>query len=151
MKILNTYYNLHLPDTVYGQVIINENRDFAFPVEYGEELFCLNPDKSINEYSQGNELVEPVSENIDTAEDGFVVKAFTMGIFYAKPSPDSPPFISEGQQIEKGKALGLIEVMKTFNHIIFSGTDDSDTGLVKKILVKDGEEVKLGQALFLIK
>jgi acetyl-CoA carboxylase biotin carboxyl carrier protein len=78
------------------------------------------------------------------------VKAFTTGIFYAKPSPDAPSFVTVGQEIEKGKALGLIEVMKTFNHIIFQGTDDSSTGTIKKIYVKDSQEVKVGQPLFLI-
>ncbi len=40
--------------------------------------------------------------------------------------------------------------MKTFNHIIFQGTEDSDTGRIKKIYVEDSQEVKLGQRLFLI-
>ncbi len=150
MKILNTYYDLHLPEDVYGRVAANEDRDFALPVAYGEELFHLDPEKSFDESEQKTAGSGSVSEDIDTSEGGFVVTAFTMGIFYSKPSPDSPPFVKEGQEIEKGKALGLIEVMKTFNHIIFHGTDDSDTGRVKKIFVKDAEEVKLGQPLFLI-
>ncbi len=79
-----------------------------------------------------------------------MVRAFTTGLFYARPSPDSPPFVTAGEEIEKGKALGLIEIMKTFNHIIFHGTDKADTGKIKKIYVKDGQEVKLGQPLFLI-
>jgi biotin carboxyl carrier protein len=93
---------------------------------------------------------EATSEAGKLSEEGYVVKAFTTGIFYAKPSPDSPPFVTQGQDIEKGKALGLIEVMKTFNHIVFQGTDKSDTGRIKKILVNDAQEVKLGQPLFLI-
>jgi biotin carboxyl carrier protein len=55
-----------------------------------------------------------------------------------------------GQEIEKGKALGLIEVMKTFNHIIFQGTGKSNQGKIKKIYVKDSQEVKQGEPLFLI-
>lgn len=150
IKILDTYYDLHLPADVFGRVVMNEDKDLVLPVAYREELFRLNPDKSIDESEQKKAALESVSENIDTSGDGFVVTAFTTGIFYAKPSPDSPPFVSEGQDIEKGKALGLIEVMKTFNHIIFHGTDKSVTGKVKKIFVKDSQEVKLGQPLFLI-
>lgn len=148
MKILNTYYDLHLPDDVYGRVVVNEDRDFALPMAYGDELFRLDPDKNFDETEQNTTAAG--SGDIDTTEGGFVVTAFTMGIFYAKPSPDSPPFVKEGQTIDKGKALGLIEVMKTFNHIIFQGTENSHTGTIKKILVKDSEEVKLGQPLFLI-
>lgn len=150
MKILNSYYDIHLPEDVYGRVVVNDDRDFSLPVAYGEELFRLNPDKSFDESGQKEARAGAVSEDIDTSEGGFVVTAFTTGIFYAKPSPDSPPFVKEGQEIEKGKALGLIEVMKTFNHIIFHGTDDSDTGTIKKVFVKDAQEVKVGQPLFII-
>jgi acetyl-CoA carboxylase biotin carboxyl carrier protein len=150
MKTLDTYYDLHLPADVFGRVAVDEDRDFVLPVAYGEELFRLNPDKGIDESEQKKATVESVPGEIGTTGDGFIVTAFTTGIFYAKPSPDSPPFVTEGQLVEKGKALGLIEVMKTFNHIIFHGTDKSASGRIKKIFIKDSQEVKLGQPLFLI-
>ena len=53
--------------------------------------------------------------------------------------------------MKKGEILGLIEVMKTFNHILFQGTGDSDTGVVEKIYAQDAQEVQLGEKLFLIK
>ena len=59
--------------------------------------------------------------------------------------------MEEGQKIEKGKVLGLIEVMKTFNHVVFQGTDTSESGVIKKILVEDAQEVKLGEGLFVVK
>ncbi len=150
LKVLNTTYDLYLPDDIYGQVVINEEKDNIIPVEYGEELFRLNPEKSLVDSETSMTRPEAISEDRKVSEEGYVVRAFTTGIFYAKPSPDSPPFVSQGQEIEKGKALGLIEVMKTFNQIIFQGTDKSDTGRIKKILVNDAQEVKLGQPLFLI-
>lgn len=146
-KILNTSYHLFLPEGFYGRVEIEEDRDMALPMGHGQELFRLNPDKNFT----GPEKQTAGSDaNIDTSETGFVITAFTTGIFYAKPSPDAPPFVTEGQVIEKGKAMGLIEVMKTFNHIIFHGTDKSAAGIIKKAYVKDSQEVKLGQPLFLI-
>ena len=150
LKILDTYYNLYLPADIFGRVMVNNDRDFVLPVAYREELFQLNPDKNIDESEQKKAIVDSVSDKIEASMVGFIVTAFTTGIFYAKPSPDSPPFVVEGQDIENGKALGLIEVMKTFNHIIFHGTDKSATGKIKKIFVRDSQEVKLGQPLFLI-
>jgi acetyl-CoA carboxylase biotin carboxyl carrier protein len=150
MKVLNKYYNLYLPEGCYGRVIVNEDRDIALAVEHGQELFRLNPDKDFSEPVEQINGAGTGAEDIDTSGGGYVVTAFTTGIFYAKPSPDAPPFVSEGQTVEKGKALGLIEVMKTFNHIIFHGTDKADTGVIKKVYVKDSQEVKLGQPLFLI-
>jgi acetyl-CoA carboxylase biotin carboxyl carrier protein len=150
LKVLNTFYHLYLPDDIYGQVVIDEEKDNIIPIEYGQELFRLNPEKDFVGSGKQPTGPDPGTEEVDTSEEGYVVTAFTTGIFYARPSPDSPPFVTLDQEIEKGKALGLIEVMKTFNHIIFQGTDDSDTGRIKKIYVKDSQEVKLGQPLFLI-
>lgn len=152
LKVLNTYYDLYLPEDVYGQVMQEEGKDFVVPVAYGQELFRLNLDQDLfHREIMVTEIESKLKDvNTDTIEEGFVVRAFTTGIFYAKPSPDSPPFVTPGQEVEKGKALGLIEVMKTFNHIIFHGTDKADTGKIKKVYVNDSQEVKLGQPLFLI-
>lgn len=152
LKVLNTYYDLYLPEEVYGQVMQEEGKDFVVPVTYGQELFRLNLDQDLfHREIMVTEIESKLKDvNTDTIEEGFVVRAFTTGIFYAKPSPDSPPFVTPGQEVEKGKALGLIEVMKTFNHIIFHGTDKADTGKIKKVYVNDSQEVKLGQPLFLI-
>lgn len=150
IKILNSSYDLYLSKDLYGRVIVDKKKGFIFPVEYGQELFRLNPEKYPVDSEKQTTSPDSTNEGIDASREGYVVTAFTTGIFYAKPSPDSPPFVAEGQEIEKGKALGLIEVMKTFNHIVFHGTDDSDMGKIKKIFVGDAQEVKLGQPLFLI-
>jgi biotin carboxyl carrier protein len=152
LKILNQYYDLHLPADIYGQVWAEEKTDLVIPVEYGQELFRLNPERSLFDKQITVTEVESKIKEAGTGivDEGFVITAFTNGIFYAKPSPDAPPFVSRGQEIEKGKALGLIEVMKTFNHIIFQGTGKSPKGKIKKIYVKDSQEVKQGEPLFLI-
>jgi len=66
-----------------------------------------------------------------------------VGIIYLTPKPSSPPFIKSGQKIKKGDTICLIEAMKTFNEI----KSDKD-GVVKSILVKNGEAVEFGQPLF---
>jgi acetyl-CoA carboxylase biotin carboxyl carrier protein len=152
IKILNTYYDLHLPEDIHGLVGADDDENLIFPVDYGKVLFRLNPDKNIeDDQSEGtSDRTGGETFDVDVPESGHLVRAFTTGIFYAKPSPDAPTFVSEGEEIEKGTAMGLIEVMKTFNHIIFQGTDKSHKGTVKKVYVKDAQEVKLGQPLFLI-
>jgi acetyl-CoA carboxylase biotin carboxyl carrier protein len=82
-----------------------------------------------------------------TVPDGLVaVKAPMMGRFYAAPSPSDPPFVKQGARVEPGATLGLIEVMK-----VFASVETEIGGLVERILVKDGQSVEHGQALFLIK
>ena len=66
-----------------------------------------------------------------------------VGIIYLTPKPSSPPFVKSGQKIKKGDTICLIEAMKTFNEI----KSDKD-GIVKSILIKNGEAVEFGQPLF---
>ena len=66
-----------------------------------------------------------------------------VGIIYITPKPSSPPFVKKGQKVKKGDTICLIEAMKTFNEI----KSDKD-GLIKNILVKNGEAVEFGQPLF---
>ena len=66
-----------------------------------------------------------------------------VGIIYLTPKPSSPPFVKSGQKIKKDDTICLIEAMKTFNEI----KSDKD-GVIKSILVKNGEAVEFGQPLF---
>ncbi|MFL2533341.1 MAG: acetyl-CoA carboxylase biotin carboxyl carrier protein [Alphaproteobacteria bacterium] len=77
------------------------------------------------------------SSNIITIDSPMV------GIIYLTPKPSSPPFVKKGQKVKKGDTICLIEAMKTFNEI----KSDKD-GLIKNILVKNGEAIEFGQPLF---
>ena len=81
--------------------------------------------------------VQEKSPNILTIDSPMV------GIIYITPKPSSPPFVKKGQKVKKGDTICLIEAMKTFNEI----KSDKD-GLIKDILVKNGEAVEFGQPLF---
>lgn len=76
---------------------------------------------------------------------GSYIKAPLSGVFYASPSPESPPFVKVGQSVNKGDALCIIEAMKMMNEI---GSEFS--GTIKNILVSNEEPVELGQPIFLI-
>lgn len=68
-----------------------------------------------------------------------------VGTFYRGPSPDSQPFVEVGSRVEKGQVLCIIEAMKIMNEI------ESDvSGIVKKVLVQNGQPVEYGEPLFLI-
>ncbi|WP_117237049.1 acetyl-CoA carboxylase biotin carboxyl carrier protein [Thermus sediminis] len=77
---------------------------------------------------------------------GYVeVRAPIVGTFYRAPAPDAPPYVKEGDRVEKGQVLCIIEAMKLMNEI-----ESEVSGTVKKILVQNGEPVEYGQPLFLI-
>ncbi|HVP74017.1 MAG TPA: acetyl-CoA carboxylase biotin carboxyl carrier protein [Phycisphaerales bacterium] len=69
-----------------------------------------------------------------------------VGTFYAQANPDSPPFVSVGAAVAPDKTVCIIEAMKIFNEI-----KAECSGTIVKVLVKNGEPVEFGQALFLVK
>lgn len=72
-----------------------------------------------------------------------IVKAPMVGTFYSKSNPTATPFVTEGDRVEKGQTLCIVEAMKLMNEI------ESDyAGVVKTVFVKDGEMVEYGQPLF---
>lgn len=79
----------------------------------------------------------------DAPEGAVVVRADTDGLFYARPDPDSPAFVSPDQSVPVSATLGLVEVMKTFTPL-----RAPVAGRVIKCLVEDGASVTAGQALF---
>lgn len=82
----------------------------------------------------------------DQVPEGFVVKAPMVGIFYASPAPDKPPFVELGKTIGKGDVLCIIEAMKIMNQV------EADVGgVIAKIMVDNGEPVEYGQPLFVIR
>ncbi len=70
------------------------------------------------------------------------VRAPLTGIFYAAPSPSSPPYVSVGQHIMAGQVIGLIEAMKLFNEI-----KSDQTGRVVRLVAESGKLVKAKQPL----
>lgn len=90
-----------------------------------------------------------VTESSEPAKDdvpqGNVVKAPIVGTFYAAPAPDQPPFVQVGDTVKKGDVILIIESMKLMNEV----TSDVD-GVVKEILVKNGEAVEYDQPLMIL-
>ncbi len=68
-----------------------------------------------------------------------------VGTFYRAASPEADPFVKEGDRVEDRTVLCLIEAMKVLNEI-----QGGLTGIVKEILVKNGESVEYGQPLLRI-
>ena len=67
------------------------------------------------------------------------------GLFYRSPSPKSPPFVKEGDNITIGQNLGIIEAMKVMNEI-----KAEISGRVIKILVENGKPVESNQPMFIV-
>jgi acetyl-CoA carboxylase biotin carboxyl carrier protein len=76
---------------------------------------------------------------------GHLVKAPMVGTFYRAPNPGASPFVEVGQAVKEGEPLCIIEAMKLLNEI-----EADKSGVIKEILVENGEPVEYGQPLFVI-
>lgn len=76
---------------------------------------------------------------------GHIVKSPMVGSFYRSSAPGSPPFVEIGSVVKEGDTLCIIEAMKLLNEI-----DADASGVIKQILVENGQPVEFGQPLFVI-
>ena len=87
----------------------------------------------------------PSANNKSPDRPGSVAKAPIVGTFYAAPSPDSEPFVKVGDTVKKGDVIYIIESMKVMSEI----QSDFD-GVVKEILVNNGDSVEFDQPIMII-
>jgi acetyl-CoA carboxylase biotin carboxyl carrier protein len=73
------------------------------------------------------------------------IKSPMVGTFYRAPAPDADPYVREGDRVEKGQVVCIVEAMKLMNEI-----ESEVNGIVKKILVENAKPVEFNQDLFLI-
>lgn len=77
--------------------------------------------------------------------DGHVVKSPMVGTFYSAPAPGNPSYVQVGTPVKQGDTLCIIEAMKLLNEI-----EAETSGVIKQVLVENGEPVEFGQPLFVI-
>jgi acetyl-CoA carboxylase biotin carboxyl carrier protein len=91
--------------------------------------------------------IAPVADNPAAAPviEGHVVKSPMVGTFYRAPSPDAKAFVDIGSSVSAGDTLCIIEAMKLLNEI-----EADHSGVIKAILVENGQPVEYGEPLFII-
>jgi acetyl-CoA carboxylase biotin carboxyl carrier protein len=87
-----------------------------------------NNDKSPTNIKSGKEITSPI-----------------IGTAYHAPEPGAKKFVEVGKKIKKGDTIMIVEAMKTMNHV-----PSSSDGIVKEILVSDGQPVEFGQTLIIL-
>ncbi|MEC8940376.1 MAG: biotin/lipoyl-containing protein, partial [SAR324 cluster bacterium] len=128
---------LRLPEIIaekagYYEFLGNEKLEVEIPPEFSDPELAEG-------FTAGLAPQPPASGN--------EILAWTGGTFYSRETPEAEEYVREGQHIEEGDVLGLLEVMKMFNQIRaeFPGT-------IRKICVEAGSGIKVsrGQSLFLL-
>lgn len=84
-------------------------------------------------------------EAVEASPKGTPITSPMNGIFYGSPSPASSPFVKEGESVQAGQVVALIEAMKVFNEI-----PSTISGTVLKIVAETGSVVQPGDVLLYI-
>ncbi len=86
-----------------------------------------------------------ISDQVEEVINTNYLKSILVGVFYSKASPDSSPYVSVGDRVNAGDIICIIESMKIMNEI-----KADKAGVIKEILVSDGDTVDFDQPLFTI-
>ena len=76
---------------------------------------------------------------------GHQIKSPMVGTYYSAPSPTASPFVTQGQKVNVGDTLCIIEAMKMMNQI-----EADKAGVVRQIMLDNGQPVEFDQVLFVI-
>ncbi len=95
--------------------------------------------------SNDNSSISQNSELSKNTKSGTEITSPIIGTAYHAPEPGAKKFVEVGKKIKKGDTIMIVEAMKTMNHV--PSTKD---GVVKEILVSDGQPVEFGQALIIL-
>ena len=104
---------------------------------------------SVNSQSFPNpKLVSSSSSDANISDEiisGIEIKSPIIGTAYHAPEPGGKKFVEVGKKIKNGDTVMIVEAMKTMNHV-----PSTSAGVVKKILVNDGQPVEFGQVLIIL-
>lgn len=135
----------------------------SFTMKDGDLKISMGKEKQVVVEQTGMQEIPAVAGNVDTVStgsgsfngkqeqqeecqpEGKIVKAPLVGTFYAASAPDAEAFVSVGDTVKKGQILGIIEAMKLMNEI-----ESEYDGVVKEILIENGQMAEYGQPLFVI-
>ena len=120
-------------------------------LEYTEKDTKIKVSK--NNISINNQTNQTLSKEINSNKNlesqnsisGIEVTSPIIGTAYHAPEPGAKKFVEVGKKIKKGDTVMIVEAMKTMNHV-----PSSSDGIVKKILVADGQPVEFGQTLIIL-
>lgn len=109
------------------------------------QIAALHPVGGAGQAPAAAPFAAPAAAAAEAAQEGHVLKSPMVGTFYRAPSPDAAPFAEVGQTVKEGQTICIVEAMKLMNEI-----EADASGVVKAILVENGQPVEYGQPLFVI-
>ena len=131
--------------------LVDNLKEFGLTeLEYqdGQTKIKVSKSSKIIDQSKTSAVVSPNKTVLQSSDDsdGVRIKSPIIGTAYLSAEPGAKKFVEVGDKIKKGQTVMIVEAMKTMNHVPSTGD-----GVIKKILVEDGQPVEFGQSLVLLK
>ena len=138
--------------------LVQESGISELEITEGEEKVRINRSGPVAHLPMGGHQMQPQPQMLPAAAplpaaaapvvaepEGHVVKSPMVGTFYRSSAPGAKSFVEVGQSIAAGETLCIIEAMKLLNEI-----EADQGGVIKAVLVENGQPVEYGQPLFVI-
>jgi len=133
--------------------LLEESGIAELEIKEGEESVRISRQSTVTQFAAPALAAAPAASPapapaapIPTTEPrGHHVKSPMVGTYYGAASPSSEPFVKEGQQVNVGDILCIIEAMKMMNQI-----ECDKSGTISKILIENGSPVEFDQIMFII-
>ncbi|MGB5266725.1 MAG: biotin/lipoyl-containing protein [Polyangiales bacterium] len=141
IEVLGVRRELIVPQNVEGRVSQRIGGDRArVPVQYGDVLLSISTTAMAKQSDADSSVT-------DDSKGALAFTAPMSGRFYSRPSPSEPPFVSAGDIVKRGQTLGLLEVMKTFNRLVYQGDALPDAAKVERVVPNEGDDVVRGDVI----
>ncbi|MGK2946377.1 MAG: acetyl-CoA carboxylase biotin carboxyl carrier protein [Candidatus Malihini olakiniferum] len=135
--------------------LVEESDIAELQISEGEELVRISRAPAASAYPVMQQAYASImQQSVPTPEavvaapaavSGHIVRSPIVGTFYRTPSPDTKAFVEVGQQVNVGDTLCIVEAMKMLNQI-----EADKAGVVKAILVENGQPVEFDESLVVI-
>jgi biotin carboxyl carrier protein len=145
IDVLGVLHELAVPQGVAGRVAerVGGGR-LRVPVQYGDTLLAIS-------IASMRDIAEETSTiSVDT-RGALSFVAPMSGRFYSRPSPTEPPFVAAGDTVRHGQTVGLLEVMKTFNRLVYQGDALPEQAVVQEVAPKEGDDVVRGDVILALR
>lgn len=141
LEVLGDLVPIVAPERAHG-LVIEQGADASLarrPVGYEDVLLVLDPEV-------GAVAAEDAAAASSATSD-LVFVAPSSGRFFARPAPDKPAFVKDGDTIKVGQTVAILEVMKTFNRIQFGGAGLPNEARVVRVVPADGDDLDAGDVI----
>ena len=141
LEQLGRAFVLVVPDEASGVITSSAPERVHHPVSYGDVLYELAPLRAA-------EGARATRAHAETRAAGLALRSPQSGRFYHRSAPGEPAFVTAGDVVRDGQPVGLIEVMKTFTHVVYrAGSGLPPRARVLRVKAADGGEVRIGDVV----